>query len=188
MTVGGLLRMAMTAGFGVIVGSVRRSHTAATGGLVVGAEPADVAALLLGAAFVVEGDEAREEFGFALGRERMQVGPAVGFEHGGVQLVVDLPQQRDEALVVEGFLLGVQRVAGAELFEDIVKAGEREVGILLLLAFAVGVQTLPEVADALLQWAFGKVGEGEGVEAGAISPSWPILKGSSCFECPNFVD
>jgi len=86
------------------------------GGLVIGAEPADVAALLFGGAFVVEGDEAREEFGFALGRERMQVAPTVGLEHGGVQLVVDLAQERDEALVVDGFLLGVQRFAGAELF------------------------------------------------------------------------
>ena len=135
-----------------------------SGALVVGAEPADVAALLLGGAFVVEGDEAREELGFALGRERMQVGPAVGFQHGGVQLIVDLTQQRDQALVVEGFLLGVQRVAGAELFEDIVKPGEREVGMLLLLTFAVGIQTLPEVADALLQWVFGEVGKREFIE------------------------
>lgn len=178
----------MTAGGGVVFGSGRRSQTAATGGLVVGAEPADVAALLLGGAFVVEGDEAREEFGFALGRERMQVGPAVGLEHGGVQLVVDLAQERDEALVVEGFLFGVQGRPGAELFEDIVKAGERELGMLLLLPLAVGIQSLAEFADALLQGAFGEVGEWEGVEAGAISPSWPILKGSSCFECPNFVD
>lgn len=81
----------MTVGFGVVFESVRRSQGGGWG-LVVGAEPADVAALLLGGALVVEGDEAREEFGFALGRERMQVGPAVGLKHGGVQLVVDLPQ------------------------------------------------------------------------------------------------
>ena len=79
--------------------------------------------IFFGGAFVVEGDEAGEEFGFALGRERMQVGPAVGLEHRGVHLVVDLAQQRDEALVVEGLLLGVQGIPGAELFEDIVKAG-----------------------------------------------------------------
>ena len=77
---------------------------------------------------------------------------------------------------MEGFLLGVQRVAGAELFEDIVKAGEREVGMLLLLAFAVGVQMLPEVADALLQGAFGKIGEGERVEAASFVVSRIIAK------------
>ena len=114
----------MTVGVGVVFGSVRRWRGGVIGCLVIGAEPADVAALLLGGAFVVEGDEAREEFGFALGRERMQVGPAVGLKHGGVQLVVDLAQQRDEALVVEGFLLGVQGIPGTELFEDIVKAGK----------------------------------------------------------------
>ena len=110
----------MTAGFGLRGTGRRRSQTAATGILVVGAEPADVAGLFLGGAGVVEGDEAGEEFGFALGREWVQVGPTVGFQHGGIQLVVDLPEQGDEALVVEGFLFGVQRVTGAELFEDIV--------------------------------------------------------------------
>ena len=177
----------MTVGVGAVFGIGRRSHTAATGGLVVGAEPADVAALLLGGAFVVEGDEAREEFGFALGRERVQVGPTVGFEHGGVQLFVDLAQQRDEALVVEGFLLGVQGIPGAELVEDIVKSGEREVGMLLLLAFAVGIQTLAERSDALLQWAFGKVGEGEGVEAGRFYINWAILKTRANGQRPIYV-
>jgi hypothetical protein len=35
--------------------------------------------------------------------------------------------------------------------EDVVNAGEREVGILLLLALAVRVEPLAEVADALLE-------------------------------------
>lgn len=60
----------MTAGCRVVFGDPRRSQTAATG-LVVRAEPADVAPLPLGGTFVVEGDEARGEFGFALARERM---------------------------------------------------------------------------------------------------------------------
>ena len=62
------------------------------GGLVVGAEPADEAALFLGGAFVVEGDEAGEEgllqaFGIRMGGVEAvgegdggdEVGPAVGF-------------------------------------------------------------------------------------------------------------
>ena len=51
----------MTVGVGVVFGSVRRWRGGVIGCLVIGAEPADVAALLLGSAFVVEGDEAGEE-------------------------------------------------------------------------------------------------------------------------------
>ena len=152
----------MTAGFGLWGIGRRRSQTAATGALVVGAESADVAGFFLGGAGVVEGDEAGEEFGFALWRERVQVGPTVGFQHGGIQLVVDLAEQGDEALVVDGFLFGVQRLAGAELFEDIVKASEREVRMLLLLPLAVRIEAFAEFADASFQGGFFKSGEWEG--------------------------
>ena len=102
------------------------------GGLVVGAEPADEAALFLGGAFVVEGDEAGEEgllegFGVRVGGVEAvgegdggdEVGPAVGFEDGGVEVVVELLEEGDEALVVDGFGLGVERGAGAEAVEHV---------------------------------------------------------------------
>ena len=102
------------------------------GGLVVGAEPADEAALFLGGAFVVEGDEAGEEgllqgFGVRVGGVEAvgegdggdEVGPAVGFEQGGVEVVVELLEEGVEALVVDGFGLGVERGAGAEEVEHV---------------------------------------------------------------------
>ena len=125
------------------------------GGLVVGAEPADEAALFLGGAFVVEGDEAGEErllerLGIRMGGVEAvgegdggdEVGPAVGFEDGGVEVVVDLREEGDEALVVDGFGLGVERGAGAEEVEDVVEAGEGERGVQGLL--------LPESVSSLV--------------------------------------
>ena len=123
--------------------------------MVGGAEPADEAALFLGGAFVVEGDEAGEEgllkgLGLRTGGVEAvgegdggdEVGPAVGFEDGGVEVVVELLEEGDEALVVDGFGLGVERGAGAEEVEDVVEAGEGERGVQDLLALAVGVEAL----------------------------------------------
>jgi hypothetical protein len=70
---------------------------------------------------------------------------------GGIQLVVDLAEDGDEALVVDLLFLGGERLAAAELFEHVVNAGEREAGMLLLLPLAVRIETLAEGADALLE-------------------------------------
>lgn len=45
--------------------------------------------------------------------------------------------------------------AGAEFFEDVVHASEGEVRVKFLLAFALGVEALAKVADALLERGFG---------------------------------
>jgi hypothetical protein len=57
-----------------------------------------------------------------------------------VDLVVDLAEEGDEAVVVDLLFLGVERFAGAELFEDVVDPGEGEVGKQGLLPLAVRVE------------------------------------------------
>lgn len=115
------------------------------------AEVADEAALFLGGALVIEGDEAGEEGlfeglggGAAAGEDiggrdggGGDVCPAVGLEDGGIEVVVELLEDGDEALVVDGLVLGGEGLAGTEFLEDVVEAGEGEVGMCLLLAFAV---------------------------------------------------
>jgi len=57
--------------------------------------------------------------------------------------------------------------------------------MLFLLAFAVVVQTLPEIANALLQWAFGYVREGEGVKADGFVVARAIFQCAAFSQCPN---
>lgn len=83
-----------------------------------GAEPADQAALFFGRSFGVEGDQPFQNL-FIGERDR----PAVGVEHGGVEFVVKLFENRDQPLLVNRLLFVVERFAGAELFEHVVHAG-----------------------------------------------------------------
>ena len=64
---------------------------------------------------------------------------------------MDLAEDGDEALVVDLLLHGGERLAAAELFEHVVNAGKREAGMLLLLTLVVGIESLAECADALLE-------------------------------------
>lgn len=61
-------------------------------------------------------------------------------------------------------VLGGQRLTGAQFFQHVVDIGQRQLGVLCLLAFAVGVETFGVVADCGLLFGAG-VGEGEGFEA-----------------------
>lgn len=115
----------------------------AGGVLEVGAEVADEAAAFLGGALVVEGDEAGEDF--VIGEVG---GPAVGIGDGGIEVVVNLAKDRNEALFVDFLFLLRERLAGAEFFEDVVHAGHGERGMQRLLTFAVGVELFAEVANA----------------------------------------
>ena len=165
---------------------------AGCGGLEIGTEPADVAALFFGGSGVVEGDEAGEDglferlgIGTATGEDvggwngGCEVGPAVGFERGGVQVVVNLLEDGDQALVVDSFVLRVQGFAGTDFLEHIVNAGEREVGVEFLLALAVRVEAFAKVADALLEGRFFERGEWEGVEADSFVIPRSIFQCSS---------
>jgi hypothetical protein len=64
--------------------------------LILGAQPVDDAAFFVGGALGVEVDEAFEDFGVGEGG-----GPALGGEDGGVEVVVELLEEGDEALVVD---------------------------------------------------------------------------------------
>ena len=63
---------------------------------------------------MVEGDETLEDL--LIGQSRR---PAVGIEDGGVEVVVDLLQDRDEALLMDDAVFFSERLAGAELFQDV---------------------------------------------------------------------
>ena len=75
-------------------------------------------------------------------------GPAVGGGDGGVEFVVELAEDRDEAVVVDGLFLGGEGASGAEGGEDVVHRREREAGVLGLDAFAVGVECFAQGPDA----------------------------------------
>jgi hypothetical protein len=60
--------------------------------------------------FAVEGDDLFEDFGVAEGG-----GPAVGGEDGGVEFVVQLFEDGDQPLFVDGFLFGGQPLPGPPL-------------------------------------------------------------------------
>ena len=75
---------------------------------------------------------------------------------------MELAEDGDEAVFVGELFLGVEKGAGAEFFEDVVEVGQRQLRVLGLLAFAVGVEGFGEVADARLL-RFGRGGEWERV-------------------------
>jgi len=124
--------------------------------LEVGAEVADDSLLLFFVTLMIEGDEVGEDLVVGEGRR-----PAVGFEDGGVEVVVELFEDGNQTFVVNFlFLRGERRgrrprerapwaLEGAEFFEDVVHVGECEVGVEGLLALAVGVERFGEVADFL---------------------------------------
>ena len=88
----------------------------------------------------------------------------VRFCHGGVQLVVELPQDAHQALFVDAALFFGEGLPGALFFQDVVHIRHGQMGVQLLLPLTVGVEALAEGADV----GFLGVGggwEGEGFEA-----------------------
>ena len=87
---------------------------------------------------------------------------------------------------MDRLVLGGQRLAGAQLFQDVVHVGQGQFRMLGLLALAVRVQLLGEGSDVRLLRVGGR-GEGEFAEAfgvvvvGIIADSQP---GSRC-PCPD---
>jgi hypothetical protein len=112
------------------------------GGLVFGAEVADVPLLFLRPPLGVEVDEALQERLFG------QPGvPAVGVGHGGVQLVVQFFEDADQALLVDVALVCVQILPAALFLEHVVEGGHRQVVVGVEALLAVRVELRPEVAD-----------------------------------------
>ena len=119
---GGLLRLGLGGdggrlGLGLVGEHRGLAGGVALGGLELGAEPADEAPRLLGGPLAVEVHEPAEDL---LVVEVTR--PAVGVEDRRVEVVVDLLQDRDEPLLVDDLLLVRQRIAGAELLQDVVHA------------------------------------------------------------------
>lgn len=129
------------------------------GVLVLGSEPADEAGGFLFGPLGVKRDEALEDFGVGEGCR-----PAVGGEHGGVEVIVELAKDGNEALVVYAFFFVGQGLVGAEFLQDVVHPGESESGVLGLDALAVGVEFFGDGANAGLL-LFGAGGEWEFLEA-----------------------
>jgi hypothetical protein len=93
-------------GSGFALGAARRV-------LEVGAQPADGAGGLLGGAAGVEGHQALQHRlgpdgarGLVRPGHGAEVAPAVGGQHGGVELVVQAAQHADQALLVQDLFLG----------------------------------------------------------------------------------
>ena len=113
--------------------------------LEVGAEPADLAALLFVGAFGVERDQTFENL-FVGQRDR----PAVRLEHRRVQVVVNLFQDGDESLFVDRSLFVRQRLASPQLFEHVVHVRHRQLRMLTLLPLPVRVQLLRQFRQCFL--------------------------------------
>jgi hypothetical protein len=81
-----------------------------------------------------------------------QVLPAIGGQHRGVQVVVDLAQDGHQTLLVDDLVLGTQGLAVTELLQDVVHAGQGQPRVQGLTGLAVGVQLLGQLADTFLFW------------------------------------
>ena len=139
--------------------------------LELGAEPADDSAAFFFGPLVVKGNEFFQDFFVG------EVGwPAIGLSDGGVEVVVDLAEDGDKALLVDLLFFPVEWFAGAEFFQHVVHAGHRELGVLRLLALAMGVELFAEFADAGFL-GFGGIGEGKCFEAAGFVVTRAI------FEC-----
>lgn len=82
---------------------------------------------------------------------------------------MDLSEDGNEALVVDGFFFGRQRRVGTDGFKDVIHSREREIRVKRLLALAVRVEPLAEIADALLERTFLERGKWEGLEAAGFN-------------------
>ena len=91
--------------------------------LKVWAQPVDLALGLLLGALGVQAHQ-RLQQGVASGA----LGQAVGGQHGGVQLVVQLAQHPYQALGVDGLFLGRQGAALTQGGQHVVQAGEGQAG------------------------------------------------------------
>src|SRR5205807_1960920 len=109
-----------------------------------GPEPANQPTILLLGALVIERDEALQN-----GDVRKTMRPTVCIEYCGVEVVVDLFQNRDEAVFMNRSFFRRELVAAPQLLEHVVHRGDRERGMELLLTFPVCIELLAEGANPL---------------------------------------
>ena len=199
---GGARRCGVVAGVGV--GVEFGLLAAGVWGLEVRAQPADMALLFFAGAFGIQRRQAGKQgfFGFGQrigfvhqGGERAglaqqgasQVLPAVGFQHGGVQFVVQFVQHGRQAVGVQGFFLGVQRGVAALFFQHVIQAGEGDVGVSGLLFFAVGVDFFRQRADSA-GLGVGERRERKGFKAAGFVVARTIFQSAACRQRPQCVD
>src|SRR5687768_2441404 len=108
-----------------------------------------------------------------------QVTPAVGVEYGGIEIIVKLLQDRDETLVVDFLLLGIERLLLTQLPHHIVKTREGH-AVLSLHAFTMCVEIFREGADSLFR-LFATQRERKRIEAARLVIDRAIFKGTTCF-------
>ena len=123
----------------------QQGHLRAGTLLEAGPQPAHAAGGLLGSAPGVQRHQALQQRVGAFGQ--LQVGPAVGLQHGAVQLVVQALEHTRQAQGVNRFVLGAQRLAAAQLRQHVVERGQRHLGVRRLSGLAVGVDLLGQAAD-----------------------------------------
>ncbi len=100
---------------------------------------------------------------------------------------MQLAQDGHQPLLMYPPLGLVQRLAGAELGQDIVHVGQRQPWVQRLLPFAVGVQLFGQGADGGALGVAG-VGKGEGLEAAGLVVARPILQRAARRQRPRHVD
>src|SRR5690606_18333085 len=105
--------------------------------------------------------------------------PAIGFGHGGVDAVVSVLEDADQALLVNDFIPALDRLARAQLFKHVVHLGERELRMRLLARLAVSIELFAEVSQfpslcgaAARKW--------EWIEANRVVVARPIFKRPTC--------
>ena len=148
------------------------------GALEFGAEPPHQPGAFVGGAGGVQFDEAEENvFG---GEIRL---PAVGFGHGAIEVVMDIPEHRDKALIVDHLAGSIERLARAEFGEDVVHFGEGQVGVSFLLTFAVSIELFAEEPNAFAL-GLGGIGKGEGLEAARFVIPGAVFERSAGGERP----
>ncbi len=114
-------------------------------------QPADPPLRFLGSTPGVECDEPFEQrLGPRLTRSaigpghRHEIGPAIGGEHGRIEIVVQALQHPDEAVRVQRLVLRGERLAGAQLREHVVEASQRDGRMRRLPCLAMGVDLFGE--------------------------------------------
>lgn len=132
------------------------------GALELGADPPNQPGAFFGGAGGVQFDKAEEN---VLGGEIRL--PAVGFGHRAIEVVVDIAEDGNEALIVNRLAGSIERLTGAEFLQDVVHFGEGQVGVSLLLTFAMRVELFAEEPDAFAL-GLGGVGKGKRFEAASF--------------------
>lgn len=129
----------------------------ACGVLVVGAQPADQPACFLGRPSAVQGDKVLQNLIIDQGD-----GPAIGIGHGGVDLVVQVAQDADQALIVNLAVLALDPLARAEFLQHVIHTSQGQLGIFRLPRLAMRVEVFAKRAQV---GGLGGGGGWEGVEA-----------------------